>query len=93
MKNKLRTEVKPFSIFRTLFNYLFSWTKTLRSFLPLCLGCRLSTKSKRRATHPPGISDDNAKILTKVKRRAYYLNMSLIDCCGELVETGLKGCG
>lgn len=40
-------------------------------------------KSKRRRPPPPGISENDAKVLTKVKRRSYYLDMSLgICCCG-----------
>ncbi|RAL64904.1 hypothetical protein DID88_001498 [Monilinia fructigena] len=37
---------------------------------------------KRRKAIPAGISDKDAKILTKVKRRAYRLDMSLFNCCG-----------
>ncbi|KAE8444891.1 hypothetical protein EG329_014139 [Mollisiaceae sp. DMI_Dod_QoI] len=37
---------------------------------------------KRRKALPPGISDHDAKVLTKVKRRAYRLDMSLFNCCG-----------
>ncbi len=37
---------------------------------------------KVRKALPPGISDHDAKILTKVKRRAYRLDMSLFSCCG-----------
>ncbi|QSZ37357.1 hypothetical protein DSL72_009455 [Monilinia vaccinii-corymbosi] len=37
---------------------------------------------KRRKAIPAGISDQDAKILTKVKRRAYRLDMSLFNCCG-----------
>jgi len=37
---------------------------------------------KRRKALPAGISDHDAKILTKVKRRAYRLDMSLFNCCG-----------
>ena len=41
------------------------------------------TKMKRvRKALPPGISDHDAKVLTKVKRRAYRLDMSLFSCCG-----------
>ncbi|RDW94688.1 hypothetical protein BP5796_00451 [Coleophoma crateriformis] len=41
------------------------------------------TKTKRvRKALPPGISDHDGKILTKVKRRAYRLDMSLFNCCG-----------
>jgi hypothetical protein len=31
---------------------------------------------------PTGISKHDEKILTKVKRRAYHLDMSLFNCCG-----------
>jgi len=41
-----------------------------------------SKGKKRRKALPPGISDHDAKILTKVKRRAYRLDMSLFNCCG-----------
>ncbi|PKS10396.1 hypothetical protein jhhlp_002147 [Lomentospora prolificans] len=37
---------------------------------------------KRRKALPPGISKHDAKVLTKVKRRAYRLDMSLFNCCG-----------
>jgi hypothetical protein len=37
---------------------------------------------KRKKALPPGISDHDAKVLTKVKRRAYRLDMSLFNCCG-----------
>ena len=41
------------------------------------------TKMKRvRKALPPGISDHDAKVLTKVKRRAYRLDQSLFTCCG-----------
>jgi len=39
------------------------------------------TKRRRKAL-PPGISEHDAKVLTKVKRRAYRLDMSLFNCCG-----------
>lgn len=42
-----------------------------------------ATKMKRvRKALPPGISEHDAKVLTKVKRRAYRLDMSLFSCCG-----------
>ncbi|KAH6680786.1 PH domain-containing protein [Halenospora varia] len=43
-----------------------------------------STKKtkKRRKALPPGISEHDGKVLTKVKRRAYRLDMSLFNCCG-----------
>jgi hypothetical protein len=37
---------------------------------------------KRRKALPPGISEHDGKILTKVKRRAWRLDMSLFSCCG-----------
>jgi len=37
---------------------------------------------KRRKALPPGISDHDGKVLTKVKRRAYRLDMSLCNFCG-----------
>lgn len=37
---------------------------------------------KRRKALPPGISEHDGKILTRVKRRAYFLDMSLCNCCG-----------
>jgi len=37
---------------------------------------------KRRKALPPGISEHDGKVLTKVKRRAYYLDLSLCNCCG-----------
>lgn len=37
---------------------------------------------KRRKAMPAGLSDHDAKVLTKVKRRAYRLDMSLFNCCG-----------
>lgn len=37
---------------------------------------------KRRKALPEGISEHDAKVLTKVKRRAYRLDMSLFNCCG-----------
>ncbi|KAK9476203.1 hypothetical protein V1514DRAFT_198823 [Lipomyces japonicus] len=40
-------------------------------------------KSKKRRYRPPpaGISENDRKVLTKVKRRAWYLDMSLGWCC------------
>ncbi|KAF6814390.1 ph domain-containing protein [Colletotrichum sojae] len=37
---------------------------------------------KRRKALPPGISAKDGEVLTKVKRRAYRLDMSLFSCCG-----------
>jgi len=37
---------------------------------------------KRKKALPLGISEHDAKVLTKVKRRAYRLDMSLFNCCG-----------
>ncbi|KAL2002499.1 hypothetical protein VTN02DRAFT_6674 [Thermoascus thermophilus] len=37
---------------------------------------------KRRKAVPPGISENDAKILTKVKRRAYRLDYALFSLCG-----------
>jgi len=37
---------------------------------------------KRRKALPPGITEHDGKVLTKVKRRAYRLDMSLFSCCG-----------
>ncbi|PSS12992.1 hypothetical protein M430DRAFT_89735, partial [Amorphotheca resinae ATCC 22711] len=37
---------------------------------------------KRRKALPAGISEHDGKVLTKVKRRAYHLDMSLCNCCG-----------
>jgi hypothetical protein len=37
---------------------------------------------KRRKALPAGISEYDGKVLTKVKRRAYRLDMSLFNCCG-----------
>jgi len=39
------------------------------------------TKKQRKAL-PAGISEHDGKVLTKVKRRAYRLDMSLFNCCG-----------
>ncbi|CAG8957131.1 hypothetical protein HYFRA_00009332 [Hymenoscyphus fraxineus] len=42
-----------------------------------------SKKGKKRPKAlPPGISEQDGKVLTKVKRRAYRLDMSLFNCCG-----------
>lgn len=41
-----------------------------------------SKTKKRRKALPAGISEHDAKVLTKVKRRAYRLDMSLFNCCG-----------
>lgn len=38
-------------------------------------------KKKKKAL-PPGITEHDAKVLTKVKRRAYRLDNSLFTCCG-----------
>ncbi|TVY42982.1 putative membrane protein, partial [Lachnellula occidentalis] len=38
--------------------------------------------TKRRKALPPGISEHDGKVLTKVKRRAYRLDMCLFNCCG-----------
>ena len=44
---------------------------------------RLGGKPKRkRKANPPGLSDHDGKVLTKVKRRAYRLDMCLFNCCG-----------
>jgi hypothetical protein len=44
---------------------------------------RPSKKGKKRSKAlPTGISEHDAKVLTKVKRRAYRLDMSLFNCCG-----------
>jgi hypothetical protein len=45
------------------------------------LGVIKTTKKKRKAL-PPGLTDEEAKILTKVKRRAYRLDLCLFNCCG-----------
>jgi len=37
---------------------------------------------RRRKALPPGISEHDGKVLTKVKRRAYRLDMSLFNFCG-----------
>ncbi|SPJ73671.1 uncharacterized protein FTOL_03401 [Fusarium torulosum] len=37
---------------------------------------------KRKKALPPGISDNDAKVLNKVKRRAYRLDLALFSCCG-----------
>jgi len=37
---------------------------------------------KRRKPPPEGLSQNDAKVLTKVKRRAYKLDNSLFNCCG-----------
>ncbi|RKF62704.1 putative membrane protein [Erysiphe neolycopersici] len=37
---------------------------------------------KRPKALPPGISKHDGKVLTKVKRRAYRLDMCLFNCCG-----------
>ncbi|OAX83884.1 hypothetical protein ACJ72_01761 [Emergomyces africanus] len=42
---------------------------------------RQKTKKKRKAA-PPGISANDERILTKVKRRAYRLDLSLCNFCG-----------
>jgi len=42
---------------------------------------KTKTKKRRKAL-PPGISENDAKVLTKVKRRAYRLDLSLFNCCG-----------
>jgi hypothetical protein len=41
----------------------------------------LSTGTDRKAV-PPGLSEHDGKILTKVKRRAHKLDMSLFSCFG-----------
>lgn len=41
-----------------------------------------SKVKKRRKALPPGISEHDAKVLTKVKRRAYRLDMSLFSFAG-----------
>ncbi|KAJ5328379.1 Protein of unknown function DUF4112 [Penicillium brevicompactum] len=37
---------------------------------------------KRRKAIPPGLSDNDSKVLTKVKRRAYQLDYALFNLCG-----------
>ncbi|KAJ5238318.1 hypothetical protein N7468_002937 [Penicillium chermesinum] len=39
-------------------------------------------KTKRRKAIPPGLSEQDANILTKVKRRAYRLDYCLFNLCG-----------
>jgi len=39
-------------------------------------------KQKRRKAIPPGLSEHDANVLTKVKRRAYRLDYSLFNLCG-----------
>ncbi|KAK9468371.1 ph domain-containing protein [Lipomyces arxii] len=36
---------------------------------------------KRKRPPPPGLSENDKKVLTRVKRRAYYLDMALCSCC------------
>lgn len=38
--------------------------------------------TKRRKATPPGVSEHDAKILTRVKRRAYQLDYALFNLCG-----------
>jgi hypothetical protein len=45
-------------------------------------GRHFKKTKKRRKALPPGISEHDGKVLTKVKRRAYRLDMSLFNCCG-----------
>jgi len=40
------------------------------------------TTKKRRKALPPGLTEEEARILTKVKRRAYRLDLALFNCCG-----------
>ncbi|EER25111.1 hypothetical protein D8B26_007713 [Coccidioides posadasii str. Silveira] len=40
------------------------------------------TTRRRRKAAPEGISENDAKVLTKVKRRAYRLDLCLCNCCG-----------
>jgi hypothetical protein len=44
------------------------------------LGIR--TSKKKRKALPPGLTDEEARILTKVKRRAYRLDLALFNFCG-----------
>ncbi|KAL4930824.1 DUF4112 domain-containing protein [Aspergillus undulatus] len=37
---------------------------------------------KRRKAIPPGLSENDSKVLTKVKRRAYRLDLCLFSLCG-----------
>ncbi|KAL2838711.1 hypothetical protein BJY01DRAFT_33040 [Aspergillus pseudoustus] len=37
---------------------------------------------KRRKANPPGLSDNDTKVLTRVKRRAYRLDYCLFSLCG-----------
>jgi hypothetical protein len=47
------------------------------------LGWRRDKKlKKRRKALPPGISEQDGKVLTKVKRRAYRLDMALFSFLG-----------
>lgn len=45
------------------------------------VGVIKTTKTKRKAL-PPGLTGEETKILTKVKRRAHQLDLSLFNCCG-----------
>jgi hypothetical protein len=42
----------------------------------------IKTSKKKRKALPPGLTDEEAKVLTKVKRRAYRLDLCLFNCCG-----------
>lgn len=45
-------------------------------------GTLTGKNERRRKALPPGLSDHDAKVLTKVKRRAYALDSGLCNCCG-----------
>jgi hypothetical protein len=85
LKNNFGTEVR--STLRNPFPYNLL-TSLQDPYFETVPATRLNGKpsatrtKKRRKALPPGISEHDGKILTKVKRRAYRLDMSLFSCCG-----------
>jgi hypothetical protein len=42
----------------------------------------IKTTKEKRKTLPPELTNEEIKIFTKIKRRAYQLNVYLFNCCG-----------
>jgi len=46
------------------------------------LGGMVKTKKRQKKANPPGLTPEEQKILTKVKSRAYRLDLCLFNLCG-----------
>lgn len=84
LENNFGKEVRLPTLFKCLLGIMFILQDPYFETVPATrLDGRPSNKTtKRRKALPPGISEHDAKVLTKVKRRAYRLDMSLFNCMG-----------